>query len=370
MFEFTEFIMKSLKNILSWVMIVSLVLLGFPIVPGIAQTSLILASATISDSAPAATGVTYTFDFTTGEDLGAGETIDITFPDDYATPVTAGTTTCPTNMTGSVNGRIVVCTVDAGQTIVAGALTVIAEGITNPVKFAAEGIADTYTITIETDQDESVQVMVAIIESVVVTATVDATLSFTISGVASSTAVKDTTTDVDSTTTTIPFGTLPIGSSVVAAQDLTVATNASEGYTVVVFQDQDLTSAAADTIKCFADATCVSFTTPTAWASPTGTLDEENTYGHFGFTSEDAGVAASCLDEGDYGTGYYGAKAADLWAGFDGTDQATVMCHTGPADGTTEHKGATRVGYQVEITALQQAGEYTNTLTYIATPTY
>jgi len=362
--------MKSLKNILSWVMIVSLVLLGFPIVPGIAQTSLTSASATISDSAPAATGVTYRFDFTTTVNLTAGETIDITFPAAYAGLLpAAGNVTCPANSTSSVAGLIVTCTVEAGQTVVAGALTVTAANVENPAKVAAAGIADVYRIDIETDADESVQVMVAIIESVVVTATVDATLSFTISGVASSTAVKNTTTNVTSTTTTIPFGVLPVGSSVVAAQDLTVATNASEGYTVVVFQDQDLTSAAADTIKCFDEATCVPYTATIAWDFPTGLLDDEDTYGHFGFSSEDQGVAATCQDPA-LGTGYYGAKAADLWAGFSSTTQAVVMCHTGPADGTTEHKGATRVGYRVEITALQQAGEYTNTLTYIATPTY
>lgn len=362
---------KSLKSIISWVMIISLVLLGFPTLPSLmAQTSLTEASATISDSAPGATGVTYQFDFTTAVNLVAGETIDITFPADYTGLLpAAGNVTCPVNSTSSVVGLVITCTVDAGQTVVAGALTVTAAGVENPAKVAAEGIADVYRIDIETDGDEKAQVMVAIIETVVVTATVDATLSFTISGVTTTTVVKNTTTTVGSTTTTIPFGVLPIGSSVVAAQDLKVATNASEGYTVVVFQDRDLTSAAADTIKCFEEAVCVPVTSTVAWDFPTGILDDIDTYGHFGFTSEDQGIAVTCQDPA-FGTGYFGLKAADLWAGFNGTDQAIVMCHTGPADGTTEHKGATRVGYQIEITALQQAGEYTNTLTYIATPTY
>ena len=47
------------------------------------------------------------------------------------------------------------------------------------------------------------------------------------------------------------------------------------------------------------------------------------------------------------------------------------MGNTGPADGTTAGIGAARIGYQVQISALQEAGDdYTTTLRYIATPTF
>jgi hypothetical protein len=47
------------------------------------------------------------------------------------------------------------------------------------------------------------------------------------------------------------------------------------------------------------------------------------------------------------------------------------MGHTGPSDGFTAGQGATRVGYQIEISALQEAGDdYSTTLRYIATPTF
>ncbi len=40
-------------------------------------------------------------------------------------------------------------------------------------------------------------------------------------------------------------------------------------------------------------------------------------------------------------------------------------------DGVTDDIGAAQVGYQIQITALQEAGDdYSTTLTYIATPTF
>lgn len=363
---------NSFKKVFGWAMILSLVLLGFPTMPRVGATdSLSEVRNVISSSTPEAENVTHTFDFTTGAALSTDDRIDITFPSGF-TGILIGGVTCPGDSIASVDGQLVRCTVDSA--IATGTHQVVVEGVTNPSKSNPVGVADTYQFLIETTNSdgstvfERANAMVAIIEAVTVTATVDATLSFSISGLNEGQSIKDTTTNVTSTTTTIPFGTLPIGSSVVAAQSLSVLTNASDGYSVVVFQDGNLTSAAGDEISCFEEGTCVSYTAPDPWSQPNGDIDEPDTYGHFGFTSEDQGVAATCQDPDT--PGYYGLKTTNLWAGFSGTDQATVMCHTGPADGSTEHKGTTRVGYRIEITAMQAAGDYTNTLTYIATPVY
>lgn len=365
-----------MKRFIGLITILSLVLLSIPVAPSQGASALLSVSDVISDSAPSATGVTHTFNFETQTVLSENQRVDITVADGF-TNIVVDNVTCPTNTTESVTGQLVRCTVDAGQSLATGTHQVVVTNVTNPVKSAPEGVADTYQMELKTTSSDGGEVydsgtaMVAIIEAVTVTATVDATLEFSVSGVDSGQSIKETTANATSSTTTIPFGTLPVGSAVVAAQDLKVATNAREGYSVVVFQDQNLTSGAGDEISCFVDGECHLYNaSTTAWVSPSGTIDDTDTYGHFGFSSEDEGVAASCLDEGSYGSGYYGNKTDNLWAGLSGTNQAVVMCHTGPADGSTEHKGATRVGYRVEITALQAAGEYTNTLTYIATPTY
>ncbi len=47
------------------------------------------------------------------------------------------------------------------------------------------------------------------------------------------------------------------------------------------------------------------------------------------------------------------------------------MGHTGVADGLTAGIGTARIGYQVQISALQEAGDdYSTELRYIATPTF
>jgi len=348
--------LRILKRIVGLLSVATL--LALPVGMGAYSTSFSWAKATITNSAPSTTA-DYTFEFYMNNALTQGsDTITITFPDDYNSPVaTSGDVICPGNMTASVSGRQVICT----GTTTAATTTVTVNNVTNPAKSNPAGTADTYTITIETSQDEGAQVMVAIIEPITVTAHVEATLSFTVSGVNAGQTVNGTTTTVTTTATTIPFGTLDPGTTSIAAQEISVTTNASHGFVVNIFQDHDLTNAQGDDINCFQDGTCVDYTNATSWASPAGTLDQENTYGHFGITSQDNSLGTNCSND------YYGE---DLWAGLDGTDPAEVMCHTGPADGSTDNIGSTRVGFAVEITALQEAGEYTNTITYIVTPTY
>ena len=201
------------------------------------------------------------------------------------------------------------------------------------------------------------QARVAIIDDVVVTASVDTTLTFTITGVAIDTVVNGSATTTGTTTaTSIPFGTLSPGTTYRMAQDLSVSTNASNGFTVTVVADQTLTSGSGADINTFVNGDSTS--TPIAWQSPAGTLGDDTTYGHWGVTSAD-----SDLNGDEFGT--------DLYAGNFLSAPREVFAHTGPADGSTADQGQTRVGYQIEVDNLQEAGtDYTATLTYVATPTF
>jgi len=205
---------------------------------------------------------------------------------------------------------------------------------------------------------DSADTRVAIIQDVSVTASVDTTLTFTVSGVAAGQPVNGdavTTADI-STATSVPFGTLTVGTPSVMAQDLAVTTNASNGFVVTVSADQALSSATGADIDTFIDG--ASTAVPAAWQSPAGTFGTENTYGHMGITSEDAD-----LNSDEFGSALY---AGDYVA-----SAREVFSHTGPADGGTANQGATRVGFKVEIDALQEAGnDYSATLTYVATPTF
>jgi hypothetical protein len=93
-------------------------------------------------------------------------------------------------------------------------------------------------------------------------------------------------------------------------------------------------------------------------------LDQQWTYGHLGITTDDADLGT--IDTVTAVNDFTGRKYAG------NIDQPRlVFAHLGPADGVTQNKGKARVGYQIEIGDLQEAGnDYTNTLTYVATPTF
>ncbi len=226
----------------------------------------------------------------------------------------------------------------------------------------------------------------AILDPVTVTARIDATLTFDVMGVDPDEGDRDgefgtgtiwgqidLTDDIATEPNLIPFGTIEPGEIYTAAQDLYVRTNATDGYTVTVFQDGNLMSAAGDEIAPFNNGDVATPSSRTPWTEPEDLLDDEDTWGHFGFTTEDDHITDDgCDPETD---GNFRLEDDDvIWAGFDGSEERTVMCYTGPVpdpDSTLEQNvNYTRVGYQVEISQLQPAGEYNNTLTYIATPTF
>lgn len=221
-------------------------------------------------------------------------------------------------------------------------------------------VAGSYLINVTAPSTDSAATRVAIIDDVVVTASVATNFTFTISAVASGQTNANGeagTTSVTTTATTIPWGELVPDTAKTARQDLSVSTNARNGFTVTLWQDQNLLSGNGADIDIFKDGSNGS---PTAWTSPAATIDVEDTYGHEGVTSEDAS-----LSTGDtFGSALYdavGTQAAPL----------EVFYHTGPANGSTANKGATKIGFKIEVSSLQEAAsDYTQSLTYIATPIF
>jgi hypothetical protein len=197
-------------------------------------------------------------------------------------------------------------------------------------------------------------IRVYIIQDVSVTAHVDSTLTFTISGLNPGVDVNGILTTATTTATTTPLGTLTDTRSSTVGQQLSVTTNASDGFTVTVFQDHNMESAAAADIDSFNNGTPG---VPETWTGPTVDFEQEQTWGHLGLTSEDDNIPG--LNFGDA-----------LYTGFTGTTPLAVMYHNGPADGAEPNVGITQVAYTAETSALQEAGDYSNTLTYICTPQY
>lgn len=316
-----------------------------------AVNSLTAAKALLSDSAPSVAATT-TISFTSATSTGATGYFEVVMPSGFG-DVLVGNVACATGTPSAFNTETIRCTGVQG----AGAKTITLANTTNPTATTSQVINIAH-YDVAGNLAERTQVVVQIIDTVWMTARVDATLNFVIAGLNADDTVNGVTCTATSTATTVPFGTLVPTASSTVCQELKVTTNSSAGFVVTVEQDDEMTSDGGDNINSFKDAVDgAGLAVAETWASPTTVLDNDWTYGHMGLTSDDVDVV---------GMDYTGAK----YAGLVGSGVMNVMTHDGPADGSTQSKGRAAVAYTAEINALQQAGDYENTLTYIATPTY
>lgn len=324
--------------------------------------NLTFVSNTLTDSAPSVlSGHDFRFTIATGSSIVAGATTTITFPAGFTGvgTIESGDLTITLNgtpeaiATFNATGQAVSFT--TGATATSGdvvRVTVPSTRVTNPS-------VGSYEFVITTPSDIG-RTQVAIIENVQVTAIVNTTFDFQVLGTTTvGAAINGTTTTGTTSATLIPFGVLEHWQTKTLMQTLTVSTNARNGFVVTVEQDGNLQSSTGADIDAFINGAYTN--TPTAWTGPSNVLLNENTYGHWGLTSND-----STLNSNEFNVGGGG----DRWVAASTTPRA-VFAHTGPADGTTQDYGRADIGYQIQISPLQEAGDdYSTTLTYIATPTF
>jgi len=334
----------------------------------------------MTDTAPAADS-DHTIDFVAPSGVNAGETMTVTFPAGFdLTGVTEDDVDLeldgvdePTDTTASgatwgvaIAGQTV--TITSGTATIGGTASITikigtnadgsgagANQITNPTP---AGGNESYEIDIAGTMADSGHTRVVILSTVLVTAEVQTVFEFLVYGNGASEAVNGTSTTLTSSSTTIPFGVLTAGEIETLSQDLTVETNARNGFVVTVNTDGAFESTTGADIDVFDDG--VISTTPATWSSPANTLGSEDTYGHWGITSEDTDTVGNRAAE-------FGSNE---WVGLD-TTPVPVFAHNGPSDAVAPGIGSTTVGFQVEITPLQEAGDdYETVLTYVATPTF
>lgn len=336
---------------------------------------------TLSNSAPSEAS-DHEIEFLSPTGVEAGGTITVTFPsgftgtssineDDLDLLVSGVDRTVVDGAPGagqwglSWSGQVLTLDADAAQSIASNATVTIQIGTnadtdgTGIAQITNHSATSSYEFTVTAGATDSGQFRVSIIDDVLVTANVNTLFTFTVYGTTTSAVCNGApATAVETTSVTIPFGTLNAGPGgrKTACQDLTVATNAIHGYVVTVEQDAQLLSSTAADIDGFIDGGWDS--TPQAWQSPANDISDENTWGHWGLTSSDAVTPRTT----EFGSAEWVAAS---------TTPTVIMGHDGPADGTTDGKGRASIGYSIEITALQEAGDdYNTTLTYIATPTF
>lgn len=358
--------------------------LGVPSLRFADAASLTSVSDTLSDSAPSV-GSNHTIVFTLPSDgtpLVGSDTITITFPTvpdsfdlsnigvndiDFAsssdyTLVTDGAESAndewgvaTTSTTIVLTAAASIGTIATGTTLIITVGTNATVGGTGDAQIINPATSNTsYEISVDASGDIG-NTRVAIISSVTVNASVDTSLDFQVYGVAPGVSVNGTTTTGSTTPTTIPFGKLEAGVASTAAQRLSVATNAANGFSVTVIADQQLESATGADIDSFANGG--NQPTPINWVGPTPVLGSDNTYGHWGVTTDDS----------DSGLGF----GSQQYVAVSTSSPVELFANDGPSDGTTLNLGSAQVAYTVQISSLQEAGDdYTATLTYVATPVF
>lgn len=323
--------------------------------------NLVQVSDTLSDSGPSVTSAhSFSFNIPAGSSLASTGTVSITFPSGFTGVGTVLTGDLVVRINGSLATHTNFATTSQsisfqpGTAAAANATVTVAVAdtkITNPA-----GI-QSYEFTITTPTDTG-KTRVAIVNYVEVTAIVNTVFDFVVAGLGTSTAINSTSTTGSTTATTIPFGVLAADGIYTLGQQLSVTTNARNGFVVTVEQDGNLQSATGADIDGFSNGTYVN--TPVAWSAPSDSLLLENTWGHWGLTSND-----SDLNGGEFTSG-----GGNKWVAASTTPRQ-VFSHTGSADGSTQDYGQVEVAYQVQITPLQEAADdYNATLMYVATPSF
>lgn len=336
-------------------------------------------SNTLSNTAPGAVS-DHTIEFVSPNGIGTLESIVLTFEAgsfDLSDVDEEDIDLLEDGVPESIGGSWSVATTSTTITIESAGIASIAAGATTTILIGLHATNDgtpdsqivnpavgSYEISVVAGgEPDTGTTMVAIVDSVTVTAAVDTEFNFTVEGVAGGQLVNTADqTGGTTTATSIPFGELEINTASTAAQDLTVVTNARNGFVVTVIADQQLSSSNGADIDGFRNGDYDE--TPVPWEAPAETLGQENTYGHWGITSDDPTVGPGLTNDFNAGLG------GDMFVSAS-TSPVEVFRHNGPTDGSNIGQGTTRVGYKVQISALQEAADdYTATITYVATPVF
>jgi hypothetical protein len=172
-----------------------------------------------------------------------------------------------------------------------------------------------------------------------------AALSTAIDSVAPGTVVAGVTTDVATTPTTISFGDLPFNTDWTAAQQISITTNAIEGYQVLMFASQNLLNELGDTIEPILGTNAV----PTSWS--TGCLVSASSC--FGYHTTDATLAG--------GSGRF--APLDSYALLETTPQEVM--HSSIPTTDVEY-----ILFRIRVAVNQPPGDYESDVRYIAVPVH
>ncbi len=283
---------------------------------------------------------------------------------------TSATVLTFTNGTTAITSGSEIC-IEIGTNAETGVTGI--ERITNASKQAVGvGTANVKSVEITgtIGNDDTGTALVAIIEGVAVSVTVDESLSFVIGGVLNADCDTSFTTlggpDTVTTNAAVPFGTISSTNTFFhACHDLTVSTNGATGYGITAEENQSLLRTAPDSNDKTIDDSLGNNGTMThavsdAWST--------TTVNGFGYSCEDSGGAqGDCAISASTNYRQFACTGAAGVCDPDGGGEAvtTVASNAAPVSAKIS-----RVEYKLNISGVQPAGAYSNTVTYIASPTF
>jgi len=353
----------------------------------VGAASLSSVSDTIEDSRPS-TASNHQVTFTTASvvDDASSHTITVTFPagftltsiteddldleDDGVDKTTAANCAGSEEFSAAVSGQVITFTACSGDNgdIAAGSVVVVKVGDiatgsgTGTNKILNHATPAVYDVTIGGTFGDTGSAKIAVISTITASATVATTLSITVSGRSPAQCAdydNAAGTEVTTTSTTVPFGTVNSEAFYDGCQRLDVSTNAGSGYTVSVKESDQLTSGG----NSIADGSCDAACTESAeadWATATN-----NGFGYCmvdstgdGAATADAGWGSNDCDDADT----FFKRFAEL--NVDSPEQQVIMSSASPVNDISD------IGYRLSVDSLQAAGSYTNNIVFVATPTY
>ncbi len=299
---------------------------------------------------------------------------------DDNTDITANVSISVSNPIPGTSPRINV-TIASG-TIASGSIVKIyIPRVINPTKKKLEGSADRWNITIQTRDSSDVEidravVRVATVEGVKVTASVESTFTFTIGGILNGeainkensvgcTSIETTNTGADSTATIVDLGTLSntpssINTKIsnIAAQLLSVRTNASGGYVITATSGGSLKNETPN-FAILSSSTPKEFPNGKQWFGihPCG-LDVDQA----------AWTTTSSQSCNTFIEGSQGNICKYGWP--DATPRVISQDSTGPIGNSPPGNGLVSVAYASGVENSVPAGTYKSAITYVATTTF
>jgi hypothetical protein len=172
-----------------------------------------------------------------------------------------------------------------------------------------------------------------------------AQLIFTVGGVNAGVSTAGIVTDATTTATAIGFGTLPFDTGVEAAQRLTITTNATEGYQLLKYATQQPLNVYGNSIDLVSGTNLI----PTGW----NTGCSSSAVSCFGYHTTDATLQG--------GSGRF--APTDSYAAPSAVPEE-IMFSSMPVTDVQD------IIYKMQVSPLQQAGDYVTNIVYIAVPVF